>query len=365
MPQRCSVEINTEALRHNARHLKNYAPASKLMAVVKSDAYGHGLLNCVSALDDIADAFAVTDLTEALQCRQANIKQPIIILSGCFLPDELPLMAQAHLSPIVHSSEQLPALLAYQGAPLTLWLKLNIGMHRLGFNLEGWTEVIKKLKKNNCLKIEGIMGHLSNAALQADHTTCQQVQAFIDATAGAGYERSLAKSAGVLGWPRSHLEWIRPGIALYGISPYTEDNSTGNTFGLKPVMRYTSSIMAIRDVKVGDKVGYNGLWEPSGQNETIGLVSCGYGDGYPRCVADKTPILVNGEQTTIIGRISMDLLYARLTGLPQVKVGDPVVLWGPELNVEKIAEHAGTIGYELLCHAGKTRLRQSSSSSTG
>ena len=339
--------IDLDALRSNLARVRLAAPRSRVMAIIKADAYGHGMLPAARALSD-ADAFGVACLQDGLDLRGAGITQPITVLEGFFCASELPLMVSAGLAAVVHHPEQVDALeRTALEAPLPVWIKIDTGMHRLGFEPQAVRLVWERLQ--GCPWVEKplrLMTHLACADERGHPLNRAQQEQFYHATAGLGGERSIANSAAVLAWPAVHADWVRPGIMLYGISPFPDDS--GHDHGLKPVMTLSSRLMALRRCKRGQAIGYGASWTCP-EDMLLGLVSIGYGDGYPRHVTPGTPLLVNGRRAPLVGRVSMDMLYVDLSSQPEARIGDPVVLWGQGLAVEEIARCAGTIPYELVC----------------
>ena len=339
--QAATVVINRRALRHNLQRLRELAPASKLVAVVKANAYGHGLLETARTLTD-ADAFGVARLEEALRLRAGGIAQPILLLEGFFAAEDLAVSAA------VHSPEQLAALeQADLPEPVTVWMKLDTGMHRLGVRPEEAEAFYQRLSQ--CKNVRQPVNVVSHFA-RADEPTCgateRQLDIFTTFTEGKPGLRSIAASGGILLWPQSHYDWVRPGIILYGVSPL-DDRSTGRDFGCQPVMTLTSSLIAVREHKAGEPVGYGGTWI-SARDTRLGVVAMGYGDGYPRAAPSGTPVLVNGREVPIVGRVAMDMICVDLGPQAQDKAGDAVVLWGEGLPVERIAEITKVSAYELI-----------------
>jgi len=341
------VVIDLSALRHNLQQVRSAAPGSKVMAAIKANGYGHGLVRVAQALQH-ADAFGVASIGEAIQLRQAGIKQPIVLLEGFFQADELPLIAQHDFIIAVHHAAQLEMLERAQlERPVQVWLKVDSGMHRLGFEPTAVPAAWQRLECcTNVAKVIGFMTHLANADNREDSATEAQLELFRQVTAGLPGQRSIANSAAVLGWPQSHSEWVRPGIMLYGISPFLSGD--GREHGLRPVMTLRSELIAVNRLKRGDAVGYGGTFVCP-EDMPVGVVAAGYGDGYPRHAPAGTPVLVNGRRVPLVGRVSMDMITVDLCSQPDAKPGDPVVLWGEGLPVEEIAAHAGTIAYELVC----------------
>ncbi|MCK9531387.1 MAG: alanine racemase [Gammaproteobacteria bacterium] len=341
------VELKLSALRHNLQMARRAAPHSRIMAAIKADGYGHGMVRVARALGAATDALAVASIGEAVALREAGIETPIALLEGFFHADELALIQQHRVTTVVHHHEQLAMLeQAPLNTPVQVWLKVDSGMHRLGFLPEHVQEAWARLGRIAGVKRLGFLTHLANADDRSDPATTRQLQAFAEATVGLEGLRSVANSAGVLGWPASHTEWARPGIMLYGVSPFV--GRVGMQEGLEPVMTLRSELIAVNHLKRGFPVGYGGTWTCP-EDMPVGVVAAGYGDGYPRHARTGTPVLVNGKRVPLIGRVSMDMLTVDLRSQPDARVGDPVVLWGDELPVEEVAECAGTIAYTLLC----------------
>jgi alanine racemase len=342
--------IDLNALRHNYREIRRYAPDSRVMCVIKANAYGHGMAEAAAALLQ-ADGFAVACLDEALQLRSYGIRQPITVFQGFQSAEDLQLSRRHGLWPVVHHSSQLEILDAAGavGEPLEVWLKIATGMNRLGFRPEETTAVWWQLRQHDAVRRIRLMSHLARAdeaRAGVEDPTLRQVRLFDEVTAGLDAERSLANSAALIDWPETRLEWTRPGIMLYGASPFLPGH--GPTLNLQPVMTLQSRLIAINVRKAGEAVGYGGTWLCP-KDMPVGAVAIGYGDGYPRHINQATPVLVNGKRVPVIGRVSMDLLTVDLSGT-DARVGDDVVLWGKGLPVEEIAQHADTIAYELLCN---------------
>ncbi|MBV8043835.1 alanine racemase [Pluralibacter sp.] len=345
--QAATVVINRRALRHNLQRLRELAPASKLVAVVKANAYGHGLLETARTLAD-ADAFGVARLEEALRLRDGGITQPILLLEGFFNASDLPLISAQRLHTAVHNLEQLDALeQATLPEPVTVWMKLDTGMHRLGVRPEDAGAFYQRLSQcKNVRQPVNIVSHFARADEPECGATERQLDVFHTFCDGKPGMRSIAASGGILLWPQSHFDWVRPGIILYGVSPL-ESKPWGPDFGLQPVMSLTSSLIAVREHKAGEPVGYGGTWE-STRDTRLGVVAMGYGDGYPRAAPSGTPVLVNGREVPIVGRVAMDMICVDLGPQAQDKAGDPVVLWGEGLPVERISELSKVSAYELI-----------------
>ena len=352
MARPTSATIHTDALRHNLSGVRARAPGSRVMAVVKADGYGHGLERVARALQG-ADAFGVAALSDAERLRAAGLSQPIVLLSGFDDPDDIPQLRRLNVQTVVHHATQLAILeQAPDGDPVRCWLKVDSGMHRLGFAPEDVRDAYARLRAMPAVADQLVlMNHFASSdefagAAGAGAQTRAQMQVFADATAGLDGERSLANSAAVLGWPDAHADWIRPGGALYGIS--VVDGTTGADFGLRPAMTLGTRLIAVNRVRKGERIGYSATWTCP-EDMAVGVAAIGYGDGYPRHAPSGTRVLLNGVPTDIVGRVSMDLMTLDLRAQPDARPGDPVVLWGDGLPVESIAAGAGTIGYELVC----------------
>lgn len=350
MSRPAKVVINLSALRHNFSRIRTLAPDSRVMAIVKADAYGHGLVRIAQCLEQ-ADAFGVACLEEARELRQAKIQQRIILLEGPYSGEELTKISQLGLDMVVHDLSQLEMLEQNQlNKPVCIWLKLDTGMHRLGFSPDLASQALARLEQSAGVKEIRLMTHLASANNREDPMTRKQLQCFSQFNENMSLEKTIANSAGILAFPDAHVDWVRPGIMLYGVSPFSDSN--GSQEGLKPVMTLQSKLITVRTLKAGDPVGYGATWRCP-EDMSVGVVAAGYGDGYPRHAESGTPVLVNGKRVELIGRASMDMLTVDLRSQPQAKTGDPVVLWGEGLPVEEVANHAGTIPYEVLCAVHK------------
>ncbi|USD66725.1 alanine racemase [Vibrio sp. SCSIO 43136] len=340
------AHIDLGALKHNLRQVKKQAPKSKVMAVVKANGYGHGLTHIAEHAED-ADAFGVARIEEALQLRASGIVKPILLLEGFYSPTDLPILVTNNIQTAVHCYEQLEALeQAKLETPVKVWLKVDSGMHRLGVHPEQYGDFVARLKAcNNVAKPLRYVSHFGCADEIDKSITSEQISLFTQLTEGCKGERSLAASAGILAWPDSHLEWVRPGIIMYGVSPFADKSA--QSMGFKPAMTLSSHLIAVRNVKQGECVGYGATWCAE-QDTKVGVIAIGYGDGYPRMAPNGTPVLVNGRRAPICGRVSMDMITIDLGPDADDKVGDEVIMWGGELPVEEVAAHVGTIGYELV-----------------
>lgn len=338
--------IDTDALQANLESIKSRAPHSKMLAVVKANAYGHGLLK-VAKTAKSADAFGVARIEEALQLRAGGIVKPILLLEGFYSDGDLPILVTNNIQTVVHCEEQLQALEQTElETPVVVWLKVDSGMHRLGVSSEQYHDFVERL--HNCKNVAKPLRYMSHFAC-ADEldslVTPTQIDTFTSLTQGCLGERSLAASAGILAWKDSHLDWIRPGIIMYGVSPFADTSAAD--YGFTPAMTLKSHLIAVSDVKANEKVGYGGIWQ-SERDTKVGVIAIGYGDGYPRTAPNGTPILVNGRKVPIAGRVSMDMLTVDLGPDSTDKVGDEAVLWGQGLPAEEVASHIGTIAYELV-----------------
>jgi alanine racemase len=350
--RKCIATIDLAAVLANYKLACSLAPAAKTMAVVKADAYGHGAIEIAKALHGLAPAFAVSIFEEALELRDAGIREPILVLQGVSSSAALPLATERKLSLVLHSEQQLRWLIdAKLPSPLAIWLKIDTGMHRLGFAPERCAAVLAELRNASaCADTVVVCTHLASAEEAGTASVARQVSAFDHAVAGLDVEHSIGNSAGIIAWPETHRSWNRPGYMLYGASPFND--ASANAATLRPAMTLSSEVIALRDVGVGESTGYGGRWTAAVPSR-IATVAVGYADGYPRHMPDGTPVLVNGAVAALAGTVSMDAIIVDVTALPTVHVGDPVELWGRELPVNLIAKHAGTSGYELLTRVSR------------
>ncbi|QSX77476.1 alanine racemase [Agrilutibacter solisilvae] len=347
MARPTSAIIHADALRHNLSQVRQRSPHSRVMAVVKADGYGHGLERVARALGG-ADAFGVAALSDAERLRAGGLSQPIVLLSGFNEPADIARMRELAVDTVIHHQSQLEMLeQADAGEPLACWLKLDTGMHRLGFQPEAAHDAYARLRRlTHVVGPVRLLNHFASSDEFDSAQTREQLRLFNEITADLPGERSLANSAAILGWPQSHGDWVRAGGALYGIS--VVDGRTGADFGLRPAMTLATRLISVNRVRGGERIGYSATWECP-EDMDVGVAAIGYGDGYPRHAPAGTPVLVGGQRAQVIGRVSMDLMTIDLRGIPEARVGDPVTLWGPDLPVETIADAAGTIGYELTC----------------
>lgn len=338
--------IDRRALRHNLQQVRRQAPQSRLIAVVKANAYGHGLLETAHTLQD-ADSYGVARIGEALMLRSGGIVKPILLLEGFFCAEDLPVLVANNIETAVHSIEQLEALeQAELARPVPVWMKLDTGMHRLGVRPEQAEAFYQRLSAcRNVAQPVNIMSHFSRADEPDSDATLKQMQCFESFVRGKPGQRSIAASGGTLLWPDAHNDWVRPGIILYGVSPM--EDACGSQFDLQPAMTLKSNLIAVRDHKAGESVGYGGTWVSEGDTR-LGVVAMGYGDGYPRSAPSGTPVWLNGREVPVVGRVSMDMISVDLGPNATDKVGDEVVLWGKVLPVERIAACTGISAYELI-----------------
>jgi alanine racemase len=339
--------VDHAALRHNLRRAKEAAQDRKLWAVIKADGYGHGMLRVAPTLSE-ADGLAVARLDEAMMLRHAGITQPILVLGGCYSNDGFIKASEAALDIVLHDPAQLSLLkqMALKPQSLKLWIKVDTGMRRLGFEVEQLAEIVTALQAHPAVAELNLMTHLANADDRADAATRAQCTLFQSLDLTPFNACSIANSAGLLGHPASLADYVRPGIMLYGVSPFVHSSAVAED--LLPVMTLQSHVMAVKQCREGDRIGYGGTYTCS-EAMPVAVVAIGYGDGYPRHAPSGTPVLVAGKRLPLVGRVSMDMISVDARNLPSVKVGDKAVLWGRGLPVEEIAEMAGTIAYELLC----------------
>ncbi len=336
--------ISSSALQHNLAIVRQHAPTAKVMAVVKANAYGHGLIHVAHALID-ADGFAVLSLREAIDLREAGVEQTILLLEGAFNAEALRIAASFDISVVVHNAVQLAMLVSTPlSKPINAFLKMNTGMNRLGFVPDDYVAAYQALTQNKQVGEITLMTHFATA--DEETGIAEQLACFNAAIEVIDAPVSLANSATILRYPEAQADWVRPGIMLYGATPVGGTPAT--TFDLQPVMQFTSQIIAVQHLAEGESVGYGATFTATKQTR-IGIVACGYADGYPRHAPTGTPIAVDGEQTVTVGRVSMDMLFCDLTDLAQADVGSAVELWGNTVPVDAVAEVSGTIGYELLC----------------
>ncbi len=371
MSRRVIARIQLGALRRNLARIRRLAPTSRVMAVVKADGYGHGLERVVTALQD-ADAFGVASIADGERIRALGLAHRIVVLSGIDEPGDLARMHALGLEPVIHHDSQLELLrtewpgvygqglpVAHQKhSPQAVWIKLDTGMHRLGFPQARLPQLLEEIRSLPGIGDIQVMTHFANSDVADDPSTQLQMERFATAcNEGVADSRrdafaiSLANSAAITGFPESHGDWVRAGGLIYGIT--VVEGRCGSDLGFEPAMILSARVIAINDIAAGDAVGYGGTWRAARATK-VGVLAVGYADGYPRAVGPHTPVSIGGVEAAVIGRVSMDLITVDLTDLTDVAVGETAVLWGaPGIPVERIARAAGTIGYELVC--GMTR----------
>jgi len=347
MSSAATAVIDLNALQHNLTRVRAAAPAARVMAVIKANGYGHGLIRIARALQQ-ADALGVASLAEGIALRDAGIEQPVLLLEGVSEAAELSLAARQRLSLMVHHASQIELLeKTALDDRLDVWLKVDTGMHRLGIPTDAFPAAWQRLQACACVADPvRLLTHLACADDRGSDMTPRQLALFAETIRGCDAECSAANSAGVLGWPDSHYHWVRPGIMLYGASPFIGD--AGQDHDLQPVMTLRTRLIAINRFRKGDSIGYGATWRCP-EDMPVGVAAIGYGDGYPRHAGTGTPVLVNGQRAPLVGRVSMDMICIDLRSVPTAAIGDEVELWGDHLPVEEIARCAGTIAYELLC----------------
>ena len=346
MSRKARALVRLDAIRHNYRLAKSLHPTTKAVAVVKADAYGHGAVAVARMLESEADAFGVASIEEAMVLREAGVNAPVTLLEGFFDPSELPLIDQHGFWIVVHSAHQIDALSRYTpSAPINVWLKMDSGMHRLGIPVTEFRSAYDRLRALPHIGEIVLMTHFACADELSSPATHQQIQCFQQTVQGIQAPHSLSNSPATLGWPEAKGDWLRPGIMLYGISPFDVDQTHATQ--LQPAMSLLSEVIAIREIQQGESVGYGASWT-AGRATRVGTVAMGYGDGFPRQAKSGTPVMVNGERTQIIGRVSMDMMTVDLTDIPSAGIGASVELWGENLSINEVAGYCDTIPYTLV-----------------
>ena len=346
MSRKARADIHLDAIVHNYLLASRQSDCAHAVAIVKADAYGHGAVQVARALAPHAPAFGVACIEEALVLRKAGIQQPVVLLEGFFDADELEVIAREKFWTALHSLHQLEALeQAALKTPIPVWIKVDSGMHRLGFRLDEVAGVVGRLRASGNASELVLMSHFARSDEPEAGMTEQQLARFDQAATGLGLGASLSNSAAVMAWPQAHRNWLRPGIMLYGASPFNEPQVVADQ--LRAGMTLSSEIIAVRELEEGATVGYGATFRCE-RPTRIGTVAMGYGDGYPRHARNGTPVLVDGLHTQLAGRVSMDMLTVDLTDLPNAGVGSQVELWGPNLPVADIARWSDTIPYALL-----------------
>ena len=349
--RRATVGIDREAMASNLDRVRAYAPASRVMAVIKANAYGHGVLAAAAALH-AADAFVVAMPAEAVTLRRAGINKPLVVLQGFADADEVRLCVKYELQPVVHQLWQAELLSGASRFSLDVWLKIDTGMHRFGVPLDAVEQGWQTLRSSAVVRSIGLMSHFANADDPDHQLNNNQLESFFKATSNFGAERSMANSAAIVSRTESHLDWVRPGIMLYGGSPLLGQDA--RALDLRPAMQFETRLAAVQHVRKGESIGYGSTWQCP-EDMPVGVVAAGYGDGYPRHAPSGTPVWINGQLCPSVGRVSMDSICVDLRSV-DARPGDRVVLWGRELPVDTVAAHAGTIAYEILCHVGNSAI---------
>lgn len=343
------ARIDLAALAHNLGVARRFAPGSRVWAVIKADAYGHGMVAAARALHG-ADGLALARVAEAVALREAGIDRPLLVLEGAGSRGEMLAAACHGVQLAVHREGQVPWVEECAGlegrAPLGLWVKVDTGMHRLGLDPAAVPPVLARLGACPGARVLGLMTHLANADTPEDPVSADQCRRLHDLAAGRGLALSIGNSAGILAVAASRTHWVRPGIMLYGASPLPDRSAAD--LGLRPVMTLGTQLIAVQHLRAGDAIGYGGTWRCP-EDMPLGVAAVGYADGYPRHAPAGTPVLVRGRRCPLVGRVSMDMIHLDLRPLPEARPGDPVTLWGEGLPVEEVAGRAGTISYELLC----------------
>jgi alanine racemase len=345
MPRPIRATISGAALVHNLTVARRHAGDAKVWAVVKANAYGHGVERAARALA-AADGFAVLDFAEALRLRVAGVTKPILMLEGFFKPADVEFLNKHTLTPVIHNPEQVEILRRSPlGGDIDVYLKVNSGMNRLGFGVEGLRPAYNALRMHPRVRNVTLMTHFADA--DGASGVSAQLEWFEELTKPFEVQsRSLANSAALLRYPQARGNWVRPGIMLYGCSPFADQSA--EELDLRPAMTLASEIIALQTLQRGERIGYGFSYQSAGEM-TVGIVACGYADGYPRHAPTGTPVLVNGKRTRTVGRVSMDMIAVDLSGMPDAGVGAPVTLWGEGLSADEVAGAAGTLSYELLC----------------
>ena len=339
--------IDLQALRHNYRIAREITGA-RALAVIKADAYGHGAVRCAQALEAEADGFAVACIEEALELRAAGIRAPVLLLEGFFEADELALIVEHDFWCVVHSLYQLEAIEnASLAKPITVWLKLDSGMHRVGLHPKDYQAAYQRLLATGKVAKIVLMSHFARADELHEQASADQVAVFEAARQGLSAEVSLRNSPATMGWPQVPSDWVRPGIMLYGATPFEEANAVADR--LRPVMTLESKVICVRELPAGEPIGYGGTFVTP-KPMRVGVVAMGYADGYPRHAPTGTPVLVAGKRSQLIGRVSMDMLCVDLSDVPEAGLGSTVELWGKNILASDVAAAADTIPYQIFCN---------------
>lgn len=354
MKRSARITIHPQALQHNAKRAKQVAPHSKILSVIKANAYGHGAIETAGILYDFSDGFAVSCIVEAVLLRQAGIDKPITILQGHQNSDDLRIAAEMNLRLTIHEQHQLTLLDEFSKQhQFEINLKVDTGMHRLGFQAKESLNIFNRLKEHVSVNADSLvlMTHLSCADDLSSNYTNDQLTAFENVTKSLDFKKSIANSAGILGWEKSHAEWIRPGIMLYGSCPIM--GKTRDDYDLKAAMSFEAPVISVHQLNKGDSIGYGATWKCP-EDMDVAVIACGYADGYSRHAKSGTPVWVNGHETQLLGRVSMDMIVVDASQFAEnpIQVGDIAELWGENLDIDRVAQSADTIAYELLCNAG-------------
>ena len=340
------ADIDHAALRHNLARVRELAPASRVWAVIKANAYGHGMGRVAPSLRG-ADGFAVARIEEAQRLRELGVHKPLLIIEGVFTSEDAREAIQADCQLAVHHPYQIELLEGLDLPPsLTVWLKVDTGMHRLGLRPERLSELSARLRACAVVRELNLMTHLANADDRRDDTTRRQTILYDSLPRNDFKQHSMANSAGLIAYPETRRDWVRPGIMLYGVSPFQD--SSGAREGLQPVMTFHARVIALNQCRAGEPIGYGGTYRCP-VDMPVAVIGAGYGDGYPRHAGSGTPVLIRGRRLPLVGRVSMDMLTVDARQLPDLQIGEEAILWGRGLPVEEIAQAAASIGYELLC----------------
>lgn len=346
------IEIDLDALSHNLSVVRQYSNNAKIIAVIKANAYGHGMLVVAKYLSNKVDALAVACVNEAQTLRESGIKSAIVVLQGFHNQQQLDQCFQLSLEPVCHQRWQIDMLSESSSKKkLNGWLKVDSGMHRLGISAADTATLSKLMLDSGVVNELRLMTHFANADEVTSDLNKQQLDTFNKSLLNLNFEISMANSAAILSLPESVGDWVRPGLMLYGASPFPD--RTASEFSLKPVMTLKSNVMAISSLSAGESIGYGSCWTCT-RDSLIAVIAIGYGDGYPRHASNETPVFINGHACSLVGRVSMDMITVDVTGvIEDISVGDEVVLWGQQLSIDVVAASATTIAYELLCNVGK------------
>lgn len=340
------LRIDLDAVRNNAKEARFCAPESKMLACVKANAYGHGIALVAEAIESEVDGFGVANLDEGLSLRAAGIRKPVLLLEGLFEKEELETAIVEKFSLTIHSQHQIDMLIGCDSSDaITVWLKMDTGMHRLGFSPSEYISAYRALAQIPCVKEIVLMTHFACADDLQDELTLRQIDRFNSTTQGLAGARSLANSSAILAWKQSHMDWIRPGFMLYGLNPVSGYQVAAE--GLIPAMEMLSEVVAVREINAGESVGYSQSWTAK-RDSRIAVIALGYGDGYPRNTLSGTPVLVDGQLAQSVGLVAMDMMMVDVTELPSAGIGSPVELWGKNLSINKVAENSGFSPYELM-----------------